>query len=190
MNTKKDTHMSTFNVHDLHDLPGGSASLQVISIEDRLEGDRYFVRLQEIGNPDEYEDTPFEDYPQAYAQYRNTLRTLGIIVPYQAPIQVGMAEDTAGPVRGAVEVYYEFHGELSRLAPGMPEATAVRDRFMADPVFIENASEIIAFGGKDPNDWKAATIRTACRRLLAREKAEADRVIQEQLNSMEGFGAF
>lgn len=183
--------IETVNIHEIETLPGNAATLQVISIEDRLEGDKFFVRLQEVGNPDEYEDTPFEDYPQAYAHYRNTLRTLGINVAYHAPVQVSFAEDrTAAPVRGAVEVYYELHSELSRFGPGTIEATAARDRFMADPDFIEHVYEILELAGKDPNDWKAATIRTACRRIAAKEKAESDRKIQEQLGSVEGFGAF
>ncbi|SOC90048.1 hypothetical protein SAMN05216358_0067 [Rhizobium sp. AN5] len=183
--------IETVDIHEIETLPGGAATLQVISIEDKLEGDKYFVRLQEVGNPDEYEDTPFEDYPQAYAHYRNTLRTLGISVAYHAPVQVSFAEDrTAAPTRGAVEVFYEFHGELSRFGAGMIEATAVRDRFMADPDFIEHANEIFALAGTDKNDWKAATIRTACRRVAAVEKAESDRRIQEQLGSVSGFGAF
>lgn len=178
----------TITIYDIENLPGDQATLQVISIKDVLEGERYFVRVAELGNPDECEDTPFEDYPQAYAHWRNTLSKVGIKVPFRAPVQVSFVEDAADPTRGATEIFYELHSLLSKTSAGSEEATEIRDRFMADPDFIEHHADILAITKGD--NWISAVIRTACRRIAAKERAETDRIVQEQLGSIATFGAF
>lgn len=176
----------TVNIYEIETLPDGHTTLQVISIRDTLQGEQYFVRLAD--GADDYEDTPFEDYPQAYAHYRNTLRTLGINVAYCAPkIEFFGEEDKK--VKTWVDVFYDFHGQLSYCKAGTEQATAVRDKFMADPEFAEFASEILAETG-EKSDWIHATIRTTCRRVLAKEKIDTKRRIEEQLGSLSTFGAF
>jgi hypothetical protein len=176
-------------VYEVETLPDGRSTLQVISIEDTLAGQEYYVRLAERG---EYDDTPFEDYPQAYAHWRNTLSTLGIVVPYRAPtVQIGFV-DVGGVVNIArtwVEVYYEFHSQLASCRMGTPEGTAVRDRFMADPEFKEHAVDIFA-NAEGKGDWINATIRVACKRVMVNEKIEAEKTMQDQLGSLATFGAF
>ncbi|OWZ90402.1 hypothetical protein B9J07_27845 [Sinorhizobium sp. LM21] len=177
-------------VYEVETLPDGRSTLQVISIEDTLAGQEYYVRLAEPGG--DYADTPFEDYPQAYAHWRNTLRTLGIIVPYKAPtVQVGFGETghAAAPARTWVEVYYEMHSQLATCNVGTEEATAVRDKFMADPEFKGFAAEIyIAAEGK--TDWRNAIIRVACKRVMVKEKIESEQIMMNQLGSLSTFGAF
>ena len=176
-------------VHDIESLPDGVSTLQVIGIEDTLAGQEYFVRL---ASGEDYEDTPFEDYPQAYAHWRNVLRQLGINVPYNPPVVVQFIDEAGQPVtpaRAWIDVYYEMHGRLKLHYAGSPAATAVRDEFMARPEFVEHAVDILhSCDGKQ--DWIHAIIRTACRRVMAKEKVEAAKVVQEQLGSLPTFGAF
>ncbi|WP_326894583.1 hypothetical protein U8P73_36220 (plasmid) [Rhizobium beringeri] len=175
------------NIYEIETLPDGHTTLQVISIRDTLQGEQYFVRLAD--GADDYEDTPFEDYPQAYAHYRNTLRTLGINVAYAAPqIEFSFAEDDK-KTKTWVDVFYDFHSQLSYCRAGTEQATAVRDKFMADPEFKEFAAEILAETGEKA-DWIHATIRTTCRRVLAKEKMETKQRIEEQLGALSTFGAF
>ncbi|QWY83104.1 hypothetical protein [Rhizobium phage RHph_X66] len=175
------------NIYEIETLPDGHTTLQVISIRDTLQGEQYFVRLAD--GADDYEDTPFEDYPQAYAHYRNTLRTLGINVAYSAPkIEFSFGEEDK-KAKTWVDVFYDFHSQLSYCKAGTEQATAVRDKFMADPEFAEFASEILAETGEKV-DWIHATIRTTCRRVLAKAQMEAKRSIEEQLGSLSTFGAF
>jgi hypothetical protein len=176
----------TIAVHHIEEVPGG-ASLQVISIEDKLEGDRFFVRLAEGM---EFEDTPFEDYPQAYAHWRNVLRTLGITVAYVAPVVEFIDFSAPADVRGAVEIYFEFHSHLNRLRAGTDEATAIRDKYLTDPEFIDNVAEILELAGSNGSDWVAATIRTACRRVMAREQMAHKKSVEEHLGGLSTFGAF
>ncbi|QNH71689.1 hypothetical protein V1VFAS_015 [Rhizobium phage V1VFA-S] len=175
------------NIYEIETLPDGHTTLQVISIRDTLQGEQYFVRLAD--GADDYEDTPFEDYPQAYAHYRNTLRTLGINVAYCAPqVEFSFAEESK-KAKTWVDVFYDFHSQLSYCKAGTEQATAVRDKFMADPEFKEFAAEILAEAGEKV-DWIHAIIRTTCRRVLAKEQVEAKRMIEEQLGSLSTFGAF
>lgn len=179
-----DSDEKVVTVHEVEEVPG-SATLQVISIDEGPFGTAYYVRLKD---GDECEDTPFEDYPQAYAHWRNVLRQLGIEIAYQAPQPV-VSSTPAAPARTWIEVFYDFHAQLSIHKAGDPGATAVRDAFMANPEFRENVSEIL-FHCDDRQDWVSATIRVACRRVMRQEKIEAETVMKDQLGALPTFGAF
>ena len=172
------------NLHHVEELPDGS-TLQVISKEDVLEGDEFFVRLAKDGD---YEDTPFEDYPQAYAHWRNVLRQLGITVAYVAPV-VEFTDMSSPQVRGPVEIFFEFHSQLKNCGVGTEAATALRDKYIADPEFQEHAMEVHELAGTT-QDWVSATIRVACKRVMAHQKQEEKRSVEEHLVGLTNFGAF
>lgn len=173
------------NLHHVEELPDGS-TLQVISKEDTLEGLEFFVRLAKGG---EYEDAPFEDYPQAYAHWRNVLRQLGITVAYVAPVVEFTDMSGPAPVRGATEIFFEFHSQLKHCGVGTEAATALRDKYIADTEFQEHALDIYELA-QTSQDWVGATIRIACKRVMAHQKQEEKRSVEEHLVGLANFGAF
>lgn len=172
------------NIHHVESMPDGS-TLQVISIADRVSDDQFYVRLAKDG---EYEDIPFEDYPQAYAHWRNVLRQLGIEVAYIAPV-IEFSDASAPEVRGAVEIFFELHSGLKNCGAGTEAATELRNRYMADPQFQENALEIQELAGTS-QDWVNASIRVACKRVLAKLQQDEKQSVEEHLAHQPLFGAF
>lgn len=108
---------------------------------------------------------------------------------YEAPtfaIDVTVAPTVA---MTAAQYLHEYRAWLQALRPGSDEVVALRDRLMADPAFIRVAQEVHDLA-QATDGWIGAVIRTTCRRIVARQKAEEVAASLAMSEELEGFGQF
>jgi hypothetical protein len=172
-------------VHDIYTLPDAVTTLQVISIEDSsLSTPQFYVRLKE---GDECADEPFEDYPQACAHWRNCLRQMGIVVPYQAPVaEINLKGEIDAQEKTATEVYYHYHSLLAAQRQPNDEATRIRDCMIQDPDFVRFAQDILLIVPEKAHDWISASMRVCCKRVAALQRMTEFKALEV----IPGFGSF
>lgn len=114
------------------------------------------------------EEEAFPDEPSARNHFRTVCkRVLGINVPYQAPAFTLPAQNPDVPFN-STDVYFHYHSRLAQMKVGDPAATVVRDEMIANPIFEQFADEIHSLATS--NDWVGATIRVACKRIMAKQE--------------------
>lgn len=129
------------------------------------------------------------DEHAARALYRNLCNQNGIKVGYQPVVFAVEQELPADPVQAAVIVAQKWTDRLSATFPGSEKALAIGEEMMADPDFHRLAPTII--GNVSLADgWIPATLRTRARRVIAKDKANAEQSRLKMMDTIPGFGEF
>lgn len=143
-----------------------------VAVSLEYDGEDYFIRLSKddhgafVGQ--------YSAIGSAQGAYMRVLRSLGDTSPYEPPVFMPQTVDPRN--MSPRDVFNRYVIKLGGRQSVTDEANAVRQEMMTDPLFVDNAREILEIADVYQNgNWVTASIRATCRRLIAIEEAQEKR---------------